>query len=207
LSGEESKVLEALQEAGVRAASVWDLPNARTSYTKALPTLVALLPEVHDHRVKEAIVRALAVREAQGMATGPLIAELRRLRMMDPVATPLAWAIGNALSVVVEPGSHYFADLVELLRDRLLGRGRQMLAEALARTEDGRAVGVLIELLSDSDLTGHVLYALGKMKATAARPHIEKYLAHANPWVRKEARRAAAKIEKATMAAGPAARY
>ena len=71
-----------------------------------------------------------------------------------------------------------------------------MLAAALGNMKSAVAVDVLIELLNDDEVAGHALMALGKLKAFKARLHIERFLDHGKPWVRKEARKALAKLIK-----------
>ncbi|GIV22231.1 MAG: hypothetical protein KatS3mg023_3982 [Armatimonadota bacterium] len=55
------------------------LVNTRLSYPEVIPTLVALLPQVQHPNVKEAIVRALTVKEAQGIANSVLIEQLKQV--------------------------------------------------------------------------------------------------------------------------------
>ena len=72
-----------------------------------------------------------------------------------------------------------------------------MIAIALARSKDPRTVEVLVNLLKNDEIPGHAIIALGKVKAAEARPFIERYLTHTHAWVRTEARRALAKIDRA----------
>ncbi len=53
--------------------------NTPLSYPEVIPTLVALLPQVKHPRVKKAIVRALTVKEAQGIANSVLIEQLKQV--------------------------------------------------------------------------------------------------------------------------------
>jgi len=55
------------------------LCNTRLSYPEVIPTLVALLPQVKHPRVQEAIVRALTVKEARGIANLVLIEQLKQV--------------------------------------------------------------------------------------------------------------------------------
>ena len=189
---DQAKVVRALREIGMQIQSIWDLVNSGAGYGSAIPVLLELLPLISDRKVKEGIIRALSTPEARSIATAPLLAEMHASRDDET----LAWVIGNALSVVVTSKDGAFEDLTALLRDQAFGRGRQMLPEALAKTKDPRALDVLLEVLPQEELTGHVLYALGKLKAAKARPMIEPYLAHSNRWIRREARNALKRIEK-----------
>jgi HEAT repeat protein len=107
----------------------------------------------------------------------------------------LKWAIGNALCIVADDS--VFQDVVALARDEGQGQAREMVVEALANRRYPQAVDVLCELLADEEVAGHALVALGKLKAACARPQIEPFLNHSEGWVRKEAKRSLAKIDKA----------
>lgn len=66
----------------------------------------------------------------------------------------------------------------------------------LANLDGDRAVDVLIELLGDGEVAGFAVMALGKLKAKQARSRIKPLLKHPQPWVRKEASRALAALDK-----------
>jgi HEAT repeat protein len=75
-----------LKEAAQRAFYQSDPPspidalcNTHLASPEIIPTLVALLPQVKHPRVKEAIVRALTVKEARGIANSALIEQLRQV--------------------------------------------------------------------------------------------------------------------------------
>ncbi|MGH9243237.1 MAG: HEAT repeat domain-containing protein [Acidimicrobiales bacterium] len=63
--------------------------------------------------------------------------------------------------------------------------------------KDPKAVDVLIGLLDDPDVEGHAVVALGNLRAESARDRIEPLLEHPKTWIRQEAKRALAKIDKA----------
>lgn len=192
---EDKRVAEALAKVGVHVSSVYDLVNTGKPYPEAIPVLIKLLSEVRDNRIKEGVVRALTVKEARGVATKPLIAEFKNVRPDEHGAESLKWAIGNALSVVADDS--VFEELVELVKDRRHGRARQMLAIALGNMKNSQADDILIELLNDDDVGGHAIVSLGKRRAKKARPQIERFLSHEKTWIRKEAKQAIARIDKA----------
>ena len=185
-------VIEDLEQAGFSVDSLDELRHTRTTYRAAVPVLLKWLPVVPDAAVKESIVRALSVPWAKPAAAGPLIAEFRN--SSDP-SSGLKWAIGNALAVVAD--DTVFSEVSELVRDRRNGKAREMLALALSNMQDPRAVPLLVELLDDAEMAGHAVLALGKVKWRGARPHLERFLDHPKSWVRKEAKRALAKLDKA----------
>ncbi len=172
---------------------VSDLFNKKLNYKVAIPILLRWLPRMDNMAVKADIVRALSVRWAKPAAAPVLVEEFRRA---PPGDSSLKWAIGNALAVVADDS--VFNEVVGFVRDRRHGTARQMIVVALGNMTNPSAVDVLIELLADEEIAGHALMALGKLKSKKARPHIEPFLNAPRSWVRKEAKRALSKIDKAT---------
>jgi len=185
-------ILAELAQLGFQLEWVSDLYNKRLDYRAAIPILLKWLPLVDYEAVKLELVDALSIKWAKPVAARPLIEEFRK--GPDPEESPLKWAIGNALSEVADDS--VFDDIVELVRDRRHGRAREMLAVALANVKDPRAGGVLIELLDDEEVAGHAVLALRKLAPLEARSAIERFVDHPKTWVRNEARRALAKIDK-----------
>lgn len=186
--------IEDMAEVGLEIESPWDLVNMRRSYRAAVPVLIAWLEQADDEipagdrmAFREALVRSLAVKEARGVAAPALLREFRR-----DGSPEYRWAVGNTLEVVADDA--VFDETAELARDRTYGRDRQMLVLALARMSDPRAVDVLTGLLDDESVAGHAVMALGRLKVPQARSAIEQCLDHPQPWVRKEAKKALAKI-------------
>ena len=68
---------------------------------------------------------------------------------------------------------------------------------ALGSMQNPLAVDLLIQLLDDEELAGHAIMRLGQLIAKRSRPHIEGFLSHPKAWVRREAKRALAKIDRA----------
>ncbi|MCP3880719.1 MAG: hypothetical protein GY701_20350, partial [Sulfitobacter sp.] len=159
--------VDALHDVGCDADSPWDLVNRRTSYRSAVPVLVEWLDRVDEdvpvadrQKFREGLIRSLGVREARGGAVPKaLVREFRR----PEFDWTTRWAVANSLSVVADDS--VFDDLVALARDRSYGRAREMLMPALARADKARAADVLIGMLDDDDLIGHVIGALGQVGA------------------------------------------
>jgi len=187
-----SPIVRELKEAGFAVESIDELRRSGVSYKGAINVLLKWIPLTENVGVKESIVRALSVPWAKPTAARPLLGEFRTA----PAATAsgLKWAIGNALEVVADDS--VLDEIFELAKDKRHGKSREMLAVALGNMKDPRAVDVLIELLSDEEVAGHALIGLGKLKAGKARPHIESFLDHPKPWIRKEAKKALAKLKK-----------
>lgn len=193
---QDQHVVSALRKVGVKVSSVYDLVNTQKAYPEAIPVLIHMLPTVDEDTIKEGIVRALTVKEARGIAAKPLIAEFKKILPQEhPTKQLLKWAIGNALSVLADDS--VFEEIVGLVRDKRHGKAREMLTVALGNMKNPTAVKVLTELLRDDEVAGHAIIALGKLRAKSSRPAIEPFLTHSKSWVRQEARRALAKIDKA----------
>jgi HEAT repeat protein len=137
-------------------------------------------------------LRCLSVPYAKPTAASPLIDEFRRAE--DEKPTGLRWVIGNALEVVGDDS--VLDDMIALAKDSRYGKAREMLVMGLGNTSDRRVVPVLIDLLEDDEVSGHAIVALGRLKARAARPHVEPFLKHPNAWVRKEAKKTIERIDK-----------
>jgi hypothetical protein len=148
-------------------------------------------PLVTSQALKESIVRALSVPWARPVAALPLIAEFKSVKGLDE---SLKWTIGNALSIVADDS--VFHEIAELVKEKRHGKSREMLAVALGKMKNPQAVDLAIQLLNDEMVVGHALKALAKLKPQRARPYIEALVDHPKPWVRKEAARALAKLEK-----------
>lgn len=167
------------------------LQRDRAAFSKALPTLLEWLPRAATGRAKTAVVRALATPLARsGVVAGALIAEFEVSKAPE---LGLKWAIADALADVARDES--FDVIARLARDRRHGRARERLAAALGAMGDARAVHVLIELLSDSEVAGHAVSALQASKSPLARPHLVPFANDRRAWVRAAAKKAIAAID------------
>jgi hypothetical protein len=191
-AGEEA-ILAELAEAGYRMRSLAELRHSGARYRGAVPVLLRWLPQVTDRKLKGEIVRALSVPWARPVATGPMIEEFRRAdASVDPTGTGLRWTIGNALEVLADDSS--FDELAELVRDRRYGKARQMVVLGLGRSKRPEAATVLIGLLDDPEVDGHAVKALGKLRPPAARAALESKSDDKRAWVRREAKKALARL-------------
>jgi hypothetical protein len=189
---DSAPVLADLTAVGFEVEHITHLYIRKLSYKAAIPILIKWLPIVTNEHVKEFIVRALSVPWAKPVACIPLISEFRRL----PTKTRLSvrWAIGNALEAVADDS--VFEELSELARDKQYGRDREMVVLALGKMKNPKSVDVLVELLDDDDVAGHAVAALRKLCIEATRPHLERFVDHPKTWVRNEAKKALAKLDK-----------
>jgi HEAT repeat protein len=191
-AGEEA-ILAELAAAGYRVRSLAELRHSGARYRDVIPILLRWLPQVTDHKLKGEIVRALTVPWARPAATGLMIEEFRRAdASVDPTGTGLRWTIGNALEVLADDSS--FDELAELARDRRYGKARQMVVLGLGRSKRPEAAEVLIGLAGDPEVDGHAVKALGRLRAPAARAVLETKCSDERAWVRREAKKALARL-------------
>ncbi|MFN8514721.1 MAG: hypothetical protein U0841_19480 [Chloroflexia bacterium] len=194
-SGNADDIGQLLADLGGRGflvGTVAELPQRHRRYTEAIPVLLHWLPKIADSNSKLDIVQAVAVRWARPSPVGALVDEYR-LAAGDPT---LQWMLGDALSRVAD--EHHFEEIAALAKHRRYGKAREMVVVALGNMHDDRAVTLLLELLGDEEVAGHAVIALGKLRAQEARGAVEAVLAHPKAWVRTEAKRALAKIERAS---------
>jgi hypothetical protein len=189
----QSPIIEELKREGYDVESLYALRNIGRPYKAAVPILLKWLPQVEDWHLKDSIVRALSVPWAKPAALLPLIVEFRTAAG-PTIVDHVKWAIGNALSIIAD--DTVFDDVADLVQEKRHGRSREMLAVALGRMKDPRAVDLLIKLLDDEEVAGHALIAIRKLKAREAASRVEPFLNHPKAWVRSEAKKALARITK-----------
>ena len=182
-----------IEDEGISSIYRTEANRDKKVYTRAVPILINWLPRVQNRYVKDDIVRTLTVPWAKPVAALPLIAEYKEIDN-DSLDGFIKWAIGNALSVVADDS--VYADIVNLAQDKRHGKAREMVVVALGNMRTPDAVEVLTNLLNDDEVAGHAIIALGKLKAKEAKENIEPFLNHPKAWIRKEAKRAIAKIDK-----------
>lgn len=183
-------VVDELRNVGVEVDRISELRQRRADYPRAVPVLLRWLSQVTESSVKEDIIRTLSVPWAGPDVAAPLIREFHHVASSN---SPIAWVIGSALEVVANDA--VVDDLIDIATDQSYGRSREMVVAALGNMKDPRAKEILIDLLEDEEVTGYAVMGLGKLKAEEARERIESLLKHPQEWVRKEARKALAKID------------
>jgi hypothetical protein len=147
---EQKELLTELSNVGLHVKSVWDLVNTEKDYQDAIPVLVRHLCMPYSTRVKEGIVRALAVDYAGSKALGELIKEFQVQN--DDSETSLKWVLGNAIATVAKPSD---ADtLISLAADTSQGKARDMIISALPRVvrDKVKLDAVLRRLMNDEDV-------------------------------------------------------
>lgn len=185
-------IINELLLAGIKVEWIADLYNKKINYKDSIQILINWLPRINNVKVKEDIVRALAVPWAKSIAVKVLISEFKNA---DADSFSLKWAIANTLSVVADDDA--VGSIIEVIKDSSHGKSREMLVVALGNTKQKRAEDTLINLLKDEQLVGHALIGIRKLKSKKAYPHIGQFTNHETTWIRNEAKRAIAAIEKA----------
>jgi len=184
-------IIEELVALGYQIETLGELRLLGRPWKTALPTLLQWLPRIDDPRVKEDIVRSLSVPWVGRDAAPQFIEEFKKA---GPKSS-LAWAIGNALSIVDISGSEQ--QIFELAKDPKYGIARQMIILGLGRLQRTEAENVALSLLFDEDVKLHAVIALGKMKSQRALPELEHLFGDKRAIVRREARKATANIRPA----------
>jgi HEAT repeat protein len=183
-------VLDELGELGYHVATLDDLKHEGKPWKRALPVLSRWLPRIDHPDVKESIVRCLSVPWIGNQATAQFIEEFKKAAP----SSSLAWAIGNALSIVDVTG--FEKQIAELCRNRKYGTARQMLVLGLGRFRDLETEETALNLLNDEEVKLHAIGALGAMRSKRALPELEKLLTDKKTVIRKEARKAITKITR-----------
>lgn len=189
---DEDKVRSELQKAGIEVDGIYDLVNTSDAYPKAIPVLLNLLKTdaLVDDRIKEGVIRALAVKEAKGLANNVLLEEFYKIPKEKML---LRWVIGSTMEVITTENE--VDEIIKIVRDKSNGMSRQLFVEALGKIKSEKIENVLIELLEDEEVVPHALNALGKLKSKQAKPYINQLLHHKNSLFRKEAQKALKKID------------
>jgi hypothetical protein len=184
-------IISDLAKLGYEIEWISDLYSKKMVYKSAIPVLLYWVERIDNPDIKETLIRTLSVRWAKPDAAPILIKEYKKLELGY---STLKWTIGNALLVVAD--DKVLPDLAEIALNKDHGKAREMVVLALGNIKKPEAVDVLIALLSDDEVSGFSIMALGKLKVEKAYPLIEPFLYSPKTWIRKEASRALRKIRK-----------
>ena len=185
---DKERLIHDLKAAGVEVSSINDLMKMKASDRELIPIILRHLQEINDETDKEFLVRCLGVKGFYE-ATRTLLVEFRNASNLT-----YKWAIGNSLSIIRDRSA--FDEYVSISRDRNNGISRQMIVVTLGLLKDERAIPVLIELLNDPDVAGHAISALSNFPDPAIIPHLRPFLESKVKWIRNEAGKSIAKIER-----------
>lgn len=184
-----------LKNAGISVETLAQLRQRGVGDRQAVPLLVKWLPLMDYLPVKRDIIATLGNASARPAAARPLVDEFRRIDPIEDSADmSLRWSIGDALERVADES--VLDDLLQIATDTRHGRHRALVVAALGNMVKARdrVVPVLLDLLNNDDVAGYAVMALGKLKARGVRSAIEPFLDHREAWVRKEAKKALARL-------------
>ncbi|SEK63731.1 HEAT repeat domain-containing protein [Parapedobacter koreensis] len=141
---DEKPLVEDLVKAGMNIRSSWDLVNAKSSYKSAIPILIEHLSKPYCLKNKEGIIRALAVKEAKGVACKTILDEYNKTEKKD---ANYRWSFGNTMAVIMT--ADYIGDVLAIVQDESNGDSRHMFVTALGNTKSSKAEETLKQLLTD----------------------------------------------------------
>ncbi|HEY2707178.1 MAG TPA: hypothetical protein VGI95_03930 [Caulobacteraceae bacterium] len=110
LAPEHAPLLRDLAAVGLRVRSVSELVNMSAPYPKAIPVLLAHLAKARHPVLRDMLARSLTVEEAEGIAGGPILHELKREQDSET-----RWAMANALTIVAGPADK--AEIAAMVKD------------------------------------------------------------------------------------------
>jgi HEAT repeat protein len=167
------------------------LRHLKSTHKVLVPLLLKYLHEFKTINFKNLIVSALKVKGFYD-ATETLINEFNTTSLNDSYK----WSIGDAFSIILD--GRYEDEYIEIIKNNQNGTSRQMVTIALGKLKSDKAIPVLISLLDDEQVNGHVVIALGYYKKPEFRKYIEPFLTHKKAWIRAQAKNAIKKIESIT---------
>jgi hypothetical protein len=118
-------------------------------------------------------------------------------------ATSLIWALGESFRRIMlrarplRRRERVFEGVRGICLDRELGKGRESFTMLLGHYGGAAQIPTLVQLLDDPEVSGHAVYALRLLSASAAADKVRPFLDSPKAWVRKEARKYFQKIESA----------
>jgi hypothetical protein len=193
----EKTVLIDLVENGFKVNHINEvLRLSKEKYLDVMPILLKWIPLTNNYDIKENIIRSLSTPWVKSpVLVKLLIQELNFLRDNQKVTTSLAWAIGNALSIVARKDD--IDDLINIAKDKSYGTSRQMVILWLGKIKRTDVLSLLISLLNDPDVLSQVIIAIGYQKSVYSIHLLVPFLNHENFHVRNYTKQAIARINKA----------
>lgn len=147
-TNEYQSLINELKVIGIDIQSIWDLVNTKSNYKPAIPILVEHLSKPYHIKNKEGIVRALAVKEAKGVACRAIIDEYNKAPKDN---FHYRWTFGNTMAVIMT--ADYIDDVLAIVQDESNGESRDMFVRALGNTKSPKVKETLQQLLKDKNKT------------------------------------------------------
>lgn len=112
----------------------------------------------------------------------------------------LIWQLGEAFRHILKKRKEFrkdrnlFRAIEEICLDRQFGKGRESFVILLGQYGNREAINTLLELLGDSQVQGHAIYALRLLGASEAQSQVRPFLQSSKTWIRDEAKKYFQKI-------------
>ena len=104
------------------------------------------------------------------------------------------WKSGEDIRVLLQKSSKLRSDfeiqksILSICKNQNAKRGRQSFVLLLGSPKCASLAGTVVELLCDSDISGHVISVLLKMKVPGYTNQIEPFASHEVAWIRNKAK-------------------
>jgi hypothetical protein len=165
------------------------LTHLKPEHKVLIPILIKYLNEFKTVNFKDIVVNSLKVKGFYD-ATEPLLNEFYTTNLNDTYK----WSIGDSFSIILD--KRFIDQYISIISDKKYGTARQMVTIALGKLKSEKALPVLLSLLDDEDVNGHVIMSLGYYKKPELIKYIEPFLTHKKAWIRAQAKSAINKIDK-----------
>ena len=152
LTKDEKPLIDDLRKAGIEVESVFDLVNTKLSFPSAIPVLMKHLKMNHHPRIRDGIVRAL-IDPASVIVFKEVYEEFCNTPALSQEEDPshFKWLLGAVLAEASRVET--LPLIVDLLRDKRHGEGRERLICALKRLPKKKRDIILRDLNKDPELS------------------------------------------------------
>lgn len=172
---------------GINIENIDDLIKISKKEKSLIPIILKYIKFFENEEDKAWLVRALGVKGFID-ATKSLLEEFYNASNLSS----LKWTIGNTISLILDNNCN--EDIIRIIKNKDHGTSRQMFVVALGKMREKKALPIILEQLSDKDLTGHAIIALSYFNDQSIISYIEPFKNHEVNWIRKEAIKAIKKI-------------
>lgn len=183
---DKEKLLKEIREKNIEISSIDELIKIDKKYKDLVPIILRHLELTDDESDKQFLVRCLGVRGFTDV-TETLIKEF-----YEASSVSYKWAIGNSLLNIMNKES--LETMIKIAQETEHGIARQMIVVAIGKMKQIETLPVLLNLLNDEEITGHVIIALSNFKDQSIIPFIEPYMNHQVKWISNEAKKLIKKL-------------
>lgn len=201
------KYFNEFEKAGIDIKKITDdgIPNffrlPVDEYKRCIPIMVDWLKK-HPDEKWSGVVRDLTTTYAKKQAYPFFIEQFKNEYNSDDWLDH-KWVLGNALEVFM--GDDILPEVLPLVTQKKYKKARRMLVMGLGKIKKpenrNRVIPVLLKLLSETDVVGHAIFALGKLRSQRAKPYLIPFAEYTGKdgvkrYWKREAINALKKIEK-----------